>query len=79
MISKAVHTLDITEEVCPLTFVKAKLAVERIAPGEVLEIRLKGNEPLENVPKSLLDLGHDILEMYPEGGGAHVLRVRKAG
>lgn len=81
--SKSNHTLDITEEVCPLTFVKAKLAVERIAPGEVLEIRLRGDEPLENVPRSLTELGHEILSLEPEArestAGTHVLRVRKAG
>lgn len=81
--SKSNHTLDITEEVCPLTFVKAKLAVERIAPGEVLEIRLRGDEPLENVPRSLTELGHEILSLEPETrestADTHVLRVRKAG
>lgn len=80
--SKSDRTLDITQEVCPLTFVKAKLAVERIAPGEVLEIRLRGDEPLENVPRSLTDLGHEILSLEPDpadpAGGVHVLRVRKA-
>lgn len=80
--SKSDHTLDITEEVCPLTFVKAKLAIERMAPGEVLEIRLRGDEPLENVPQSLSDLGHEILSLDPESKnretGVHVLRVRKA-
>lgn len=79
--SKSDQTLDITQEVCPLTFVKAKLAVERMAPGEVLEIRLKGDEPLENVPRSLIDLGHEILSVEPEGTdaatGVHIMRVRK--
>lgn len=81
MSNKSDHTVDITQEVCPITFVKAKLAVERIAPGEVLAIRLKGAEPLENVPRSLADLGHQILDLNPEDGesaqGVHVLRVRK--
>ena len=43
--------LDITSEVCPLTFVKTKLLIERMAPGQVLQVRLKGTEPLENVPR----------------------------
>lgn len=82
MTSKSYHTLDITEEICPITFVKAKLAMERMAPGDVLEIRLRGDEPLENVPRSLEELGHEILSLELCGedssGATHVLRVRKA-
>ncbi len=83
MTSKSIHQLDITQEVCPITFVKAKLAIERIAPGDVLEIRLKGDEPLANVPRSLTELGHRLLDLAPapepQAEGVHVLRVEKAG
>lgn len=75
--------LDITAETCPMTFVRVKLAIERLQPGEVLEVRLKGNEPLRNVPRSLTEHGHTILELAPETPGApgpltsYRLRVRK--
>lgn len=75
--------LDITAETCPMTFVRVKLAIERLRPGEVLEVRLKGNEPLRNVPRSLTEHGHTILELAPETPGApgpltpYRLRVRK--
>ena len=59
--------LDITEEVCPLTFVKTKLMLERMRPGEVVEIRLNTGEPLENVPRSVRESGHEILSLQPEG------------
>lgn len=74
--------LDITGEVCPLTFVKAKLSIERLASGKVLEIRLNMGEPLENVPRSLREQGHEVLAVRPEDpanpGGAHRLWVRKS-
>lgn len=74
--------LDITSEVCPLTFVKTKLMVERMAIGQTLEVRLNAGEPLENVPRSLLELGHSILSLHPEcldePAGIHRLRVRKS-
>ena len=60
------HYLDITEDVCPMTFVKTRLLIEKMASGEVLQIRLKGSEPLENVPDSLTELGHVILGLDPE-------------
>ena len=73
--------LDITAQVCPLTFVHTRLRLERMAPGEVLEIRLAGSEPLQNLPRSLADEGHEVLSLMPEPGsaGVHRLRVRKAG
>lgn len=73
------HFLDITAYVCPMTFVKARLALERIGVGERLTIRLNSGEPLENLPRSLVELGHRVLSLEPEaGGGAHRLTVEKA-
>lgn len=75
------HLLDITTEVCPMTLVRAKLRIERIAAGETLEIRLNAGEPLDNVPRALAELGHEIESLGPEGpedaGSAYRLRVRK--
>ncbi|MEQ8166715.1 MAG: sulfurtransferase TusA family protein [Alphaproteobacteria bacterium] len=63
------HFLDITGETCPLTFVKTKLALERARPGDRLEIRLKGAEPLENVPRSVTEHGHEVLSLTVESEG----------
>lgn len=72
------YFLDITSDVCPLTFVKAKLLLERMPQGAVAEIRLQGAEPVENVPRSLEEDGHEILSLTAEAGSvAHRLRVRK--
>lgn len=75
------YYLDITGDVCPMTFVKTKLTVERMSPGQTLEVRLNDGEPLENVPRSLRELGHEILEIAPEDadpfGRIHRLRLRK--
>ncbi len=76
------HHLDITDQVCPMTFVRTKLLIERMNPGETAEIRLQGKEPLENVPRSVEQIGHTVLGLEPEteGGaadGVHLLRIRK--
>lgn len=75
------HFLDITREVCPMTFVKTRLLIEKMAPGEEAEIRLSGGEPLENVPGSVAELGHSVLSVEREADspdpGIHRLRVRK--
>ena len=46
------HAIDITGEVCPMTFVRTKLKLERMRPGEILSVRLRGEEPLRNVPRA---------------------------
>lgn len=75
------HYLDITGEVCPLTFVKTKLILEKMQPGETLEVRLQGAEPLRNVPRSVTELGHEVMSFVAEDGegvqGIHRLRIRK--
>ena len=74
--------LDITAEICPMTFVKTKLLIESMQPGQVAEVRLKGKEPLENVPRSVRDYGHEIVSLEPEDperptGGIHRLILKK--
>ncbi|MGF1639972.1 MAG: sulfurtransferase TusA family protein [Rhodospirillales bacterium] len=75
--------LDISGEVCPLTFVRTKLLIERMRPGQTAEIRLKGAEPLLNVPRSVREAGHVVVALAPEDPAAgphavHRLRIRKA-
>ena len=67
-------TLDITAEHCPMTFVKAKLELEKLEPGDTLEVILKGEEPLENVPRSAGEQGFSVLDITPaENDVYHVL------
>ncbi len=78
---KADHFLDISDDVCPMTFVRTRLLIEKMAAGEVAEIRLPGGEPLENVPDSILELGHKLLRIEEEPGapapGIHRLWMQK--
>ncbi|MBA2515263.1 MAG: sulfurtransferase TusA family protein [Solirubrobacterales bacterium] len=56
----ATETLDITDELCPLTWVKTKIALERLAPGDVLTVICPAGEALENVPRSAAEAGHQV-------------------
>jgi tRNA 2-thiouridine synthesizing protein A len=71
------QTIDITGEVCPMTFVRTKLRLERMGPGEVLRVRLRGDEPLRNVPKAARDEGHSILCIIVDGND-HIVTIRRA-
>jgi TusA-related sulfurtransferase len=71
------QTIDITAEVCPMTFVRTKLKLERMRPGEVLSVRLRGEEPLRNVPRAAREEGHAILGVQADGE-AHIVTIRRA-
>ena len=55
--------IDITDEICPMTFVKIKLIIEKMPKNNVLEVRLKGKEPLINVPRSVRE--HGLMAKIP--------------
>jgi TusA-related sulfurtransferase len=68
----AARTLDITALTCPMTWVRTKLELERMAPGEALEVHCPEGEALDNVPRSAAEAGHDV-----EVSGALVRIVRR--
>jgi tRNA 2-thiouridine synthesizing protein A len=63
--------LDVSELRCPLTWVRAKLALERLAPGEELLVRCAPGEALENVPRSAAEDGHAV---SVEGSTVRIVR-----
>ncbi len=58
-----------------MTFVKTRLLLERMAPGEIAEIIMRDGEPLKNVPAAVQDLGHRVLSIE-ETAEAGIYRVR---
>ena len=73
------ETVDITDVVCPVTFVKAKVALEELDEGQVLAIRLNDGEPVQNVPRSIKEEGHQILKLNANEDGTYTLIVKKVG
>ena len=69
--------VDITDVVCPVTFVKAKVALEELDDGDILEVRLNDGEPLQNVPRSIKEEGHKILKLNDNDDGTYTLIVKK--
>lgn len=69
--------LDITKDSCPMTFVKAKLELEKLNSGESLELLLKGSEPLKNVPRSATESGYDVISVTDNNNGTHTLIIGK--
>ena len=76
------HYLDVTGEVCPMTFVRTKLLIEKMSSGQTAVVCLNAGEPLANVPRAVREHGHSVLELAPvdpaRPDGPHRLRFRKA-
>ena len=69
--------IDITRDLCPMTFVKTRIALDRLASGQTLLVRLRGEEPLRNVPRTAAEQGHTVLEQREEADGSTLLLLRK--
>ena len=72
-------TIDITDVVCPITFVKVKMALEDLVDGQILGVHLNEGEPIQNVPRSLKDEGHKVLSVSQAADGTYDLVVQKGG
>lgn len=73
----ATYQLDITRYHCPITFVKVKVQLYKLEPGDILEVLLKGEEPLENVPATAEREGLRILETRQVSDGVYLVRIEK--
>lgn len=71
--------VDITHLVCPNTFVKTKVVLDDLEEGQVLSVRLSDGEPVQNVPRSLKEEGHEVLRIDSNDDGTFTLYVRKVG
>ena len=69
--------IDVTRDICPMTFVRTRLALDRMAPGETLLVRLKGQEPLRNVPRTATEQGHEVLSLDTDADGISHLLIRR--
>ena len=76
---QADERVDITDVVCPVTFVKTKVALEEMEDGQILQVHMNDGEPVLNVPRSVKEEGHQILKLYTNDDGTYELFIRKAG
>ena len=68
--------LDLRGTACPMNWVKLKLELEEMAPGQVAEVWLDDGDAIRNVPRSAMAEGNAILEVTPIEGGFRLLIER---
>ncbi len=68
--------IDLRGVECPLNFVKAKLELEKIVVGQVLEVLLDDGEPVRNAPASFAEQGQEVIEIK-NNGNHFCVKVRR--
>ncbi|NJL11374.1 MAG: sulfurtransferase TusA family protein [Calothrix sp. SM1_7_51] len=68
--------LDLRGTPCPINFVRTKICLEKMSPGELLEVWLDPGEPIEQVPDSLTMAGFAV-ETVTDCSGYFSLLVRR--
>lgn len=74
--------VDVRAFACPITWVKTRIALERLGVGDRLEVLLPPGEPVREVPRSAEEEGHRVLALEPLAGdpaGAVRLVLQKQG
>jgi sulfite reductase (ferredoxin) len=69
--------LDLTGTPCPLNYVKVKLALENLGSGDTIEVLLDEGEAMDNVPKSLENDGHHIINIKRINGSYKIVVKKK--
>ena len=75
---EAEEELDLRGVICPYNFVKTKLKLDEILPGAVLAVLLDDGDPIRNVPQSVINEGHTVLQQEPVQNAFRVLIQKKA-
>ena len=47
-----------------MTFVKTKIELSKLQPGDILEVLLAEGEPLDNVPRNAKEQGYNVLSVF---------------
>ena len=69
--------LDLRGVACPNNFVRAKLKLEEMRSGEILEIIIDDGEPIKNVPRSIKEEGHKVVKVDKLSDGSYKLLIEK--
>lgn len=60
-----------------MTFVRTRLALDRLGSGAILRVRLKGDEPRRNVPRTATEQGHHVLSVIDDADGTTHVTIQK--
>ena len=70
-------TLDLRGEICPFTFVRAKLCLEEMALGARLLVLVDHEPATRNIPRSASEWGQETLSVHPVSPGVWSILIQK--
>lgn len=70
--------LDLHGEVCPYTFLRAKLRLEELPLGAELHVLVDHAPAADNVPRSLVAEGHEVVSVAREDGRWRIVAIKRA-
>ena len=76
-ISDNVYSLDCRGYVCPHPQIYTKKMLERIKPGDILEVTFDNPSSSESISAMCTNNGNKIVEQSAEGG-KYIYRIQKA-
>lgn len=71
------RVIDLTGDICPITFAKTKIALEEMTIGQVLAVRLDYEPAIRNVPRSAEMYGDEPLTVRSIGPALWEVLIRK--
>jgi TusA-related sulfurtransferase len=78
----ATITADVFQDLrgvgCPMNLVKTKVAFAKMSSGQVLGLILDNGPPINNVPRSVIREGHEVLSQEQLKDGSWSVLIRKA-
>jgi TusA-related sulfurtransferase len=70
--------LDVTQEHCPMTFVKTKLALDKLREGDLLAVTVTAGEPLDNIPRTAAEQGFTVRSVQPASTpGTYTIEIER--
>jgi TusA-related sulfurtransferase len=60
-----------------MTFVKTKIELSKLQPGDTLEVLLSEGEPLDNVPRNAREQGYNVISVEHVEGTTHKVTIQK--
>jgi sulfite reductase (ferredoxin) len=73
------HELDLRGVACPMNFVKTRLFLDKMQPGDTVTVFLDQGEPVESVSSSVQAEGHAIESSLAMPEGYFAVSIKKAG
>ena len=75
--NSAIRIKDLRGIACPMNFVKTKIELNSLKSGELLEVWLDDGQPIQNVPGSVRNEGHEVLSVVQEVEGFWKVSIKR--